>query len=148
MKVILLEDVKTVGKKGDVVEASDGYARNVLFRKNQAIEATPKNINDLKLKSANDDKLAAEHLAECQELAKKIEAGSITIPIKFGEGAKAFGSVSSKEVAEEVEKQMSLKVDKKKVGLKEAIKTKGTHEVPVKVHPKVTATLKVIIVEG
>ncbi len=148
MKVILLEDVKTVGKKGQVVEVADGYARNVVLRKKLGIEATPKNINDLKLKQANDDKVAAAYLAECKELAKKIEESSITTAIKFGEGGKAFGSVSSKEVAEEVEKQLGIKVDKKKVVLKDALKTKGTHEVAIKVHPKVTATIKVIITEA
>ncbi len=148
MKVILLEDVKTVGKKGEVVNVNDGYARNVLFRKNQGLEATPKNLNDLRLKQANADRKAAEYLAECQELAKKIEAGKIEVSIKFGEGGKAFGSVSSKEISEEAMKQMSIEIDKKKIQLKDALKTKGTHEVPVKVHPKVTAKLKVIITEA
>lgn len=148
MKVILLEDVKTVGKKGEVVTVNDGYARNVLFRKNQGLEATPKNLNDLRLKQANADRKAAEHLAECQELAKRIEAGKIEVSIKFGEGGKAFGSVSSKEISEESVKQMNIEIDKKKIQLKDALKTKGTHEVPVKVHPKVTAKLKVIITEA
>lgn len=148
MKVILLEDVKSVGKKGQVLEISDGYARNVILRKNLGMEATGKNLNDLKLKHANDDKVAAELLAESKEIAKKIEEGSITLGIKFGEGAKAFGSVSSKEIAEEVEKQLGIKVDKKKVVLKDALKTKGTHEVVIKVHPKVSAKIKVIIIEA
>lgn len=148
MKVILLEDVKTVGKKGEVVNVNDGYARNVLFRKNQGLEATPKNLNDLRLKQANADRKAAEYLVECQELAKKIEAGKIEVSIKFGEGGKAFGSVSSKEISEEATKQMSIEIDKKKIQLKDALKTKGTHEVPVKIHPKVTAQLKVIITEA
>ncbi len=148
MKVILLEDVKTVGKKGEVVTVNDGYARNVLFRKNQGIEATSKNLNDLRLKQANMDKKAAELLAECQELGKKIEASSITTSIKFGEGGKAFGSVSSKEVAEEIQKQLGLEIDKKKIQLKEPLKTKGTHAVGIKLHTKVTAELKVVITEA
>lgn len=148
MKIILLEDVKTVGKKGQIVEVSDGYARNVVLRKNLGIEATPKNVNDWKLKQANNDKVAASHLEDCKELAKKIEESSISTAIKFGEGGKAFGSVSSKEVAEEVEKQLGIKVDKKKVVLKDALKTKGTHEVAIKLHQKVTATIKVIITEA
>ncbi len=147
MKVILLEDVKSVGKKGEVVTVNDGYARNVIFRKNLGIEATSKNLNDLRLKNANDDRKAAEYLAECQELAKTIEAGKIELSIKFGEGGKAFGSVSSKEIGEAVASQMNLEVDKKKIQLKEAIKTKGTHTVPIKIHPKVMAELKVIITE-
>ncbi|MFI3207898.1 MAG: 50S ribosomal protein L9 [Eubacteriales bacterium] len=148
MKVILLEDVKSVGKKGDVVTANDGYARNVLFRKGLGMEATPKNLNDLRLKQANADKKAAELLADCQELAKKIEASKIETSVKFGEGGKAFGSVSTKEVAEEVQKQLGIEIDKKKIQLKDALKTKGTHEVPIKLHPKVVAKLKVIITEA
>ncbi len=148
MKVILLEDVKSVGKKNEVVTVNDGYARNVLFRKQLGIEATTKNMNDLRLKNANADKKAAELLAACKELAKTIEAGKIETIIKFGEGGKAFGSVSSKEVAEEVKKQMNIEVDKKKIQLKDALKTKGTHEVPIKVHPQVTAMLKVVIKEA
>lgn len=148
MKVILLEDVKSVGKKGEVVTVNDGYARNVLFRKNVGLEATTKNLNDLKLKQANMDKKAAEVLAECQELAKKIGASEITTSIKFGEGGKAFGSVSSKEIAEEAQKQLGLEIDKKKIQLKEALKTKGTHTVGIKLHPKVLAELKVTITEA
>ena len=148
MKVILLEDVKSVGKKGEVVNVNDGYARNVLFRKGVGMEATGKNLNDLRLKNANSDKKAAEYLEECQELAKRIEAGKIELSIKFGEGGKAFGSVSSKEIGEEVHRQMGIEVDKKKIQLKDALKTKGEHGVPIKIHPKVTAELKVIINEA
>lgn len=148
MKVILLEDVKSVGKKGEVVTVNDGFARNVLFRKNQGLEATSKNLNDLRLKQANVDKKAAELLVECQELAKKIEASEIKTSIKFGEGGKAFGSVSSKEIAEEAQKQLGLELDKKKIQLKDALKTKGTHTVAIKIHPKVTAELKVVITEA
>ncbi|MDE6760835.1 MAG: 50S ribosomal protein L9 [Lachnospiraceae bacterium] len=143
MEVILLEDVKNVGKKGEVVKVNDGYGRNVLIKKKQALEATGKNLNDLKLKKANDDKIAAENLAAAKELGKKIEGSEITIPIKVGEGGKAFGSVSSKEIAEEVKKQLGFDVDKKKVQLKDAIKAVGTHEVKIKLHPQVTTTLKV-----
>lgn len=143
MEVILLEDVKNVGKKGEVVKVNDGYGRNVLIKKNQALEATGKNLNDLKLKKANDDKIAAENLAAAKELGKKIEGSEITITIKVGEGGKTFGSVSSKEIAEEVKKQLGFDVDKKKVQLKDAIKAVGTHEVKIKLHPQVTATLKV-----
>lgn len=148
MKVILLEDVKSVGKKGEVVTVNDGFARNVLFRKGQGLEATNKNLNDLRLKQANNDRKAAEILAECQELGKKIEASKIETSIKFGEGGKAFGSVSTKEIGEEVHKQLGIEIDKKKILLKDALKTKGTHEVGIKLHPKVTALLKVVITEA
>ena len=143
MEVILLEDVKSVGKKGEVVKVNDGFARNVLIKKKQAVEATGKNLNDLKLKKANDDKIAAENLEAAKELGKKIEESSITITIKMGEGGKTFGSVSSKEIAEEVKAQLGFDVDKKKVQLKDAIKTVGEHDVKIKLHPQVVTTLKV-----
>ena len=145
MEVILLEDVKNVGKKGEVVKVNDGYARNVLIKKKLGLEASNKNLNDLKLKKANDDKIAAENLEAAKELAAKIEASKITIPIKMGSGGKSFGSVSSKEIAEEVKKQLDLDVDKKKVLLKDAIKTTGEFSVNIKLHQKVTAALKVIV---
>lgn len=147
MKVILNEDVKALGKKGEIVEVNDGYARNFLLKTKKGIEANSKNLNDLRLKKANEDKLAQQNLEAARELAKKIEAGKIELSIKTGEGGKAFGSVSSKEIALAVEEQMQLTVDKKKVQLKEQIKTLGTHTVPVKLHPKVTAELKVVVTE-
>lgn len=147
MKVILTEDVKSLGKKGEIVNVSDGYARNFILKTNKGIEANSKNMNDLKLKKANDDKVAKEQYEAAKELAKKIEAGKITATIKTGEGGKAFGSISSKEIAAAVKEQMNLEIDKKKVVLKEAIKTLGTHKVPVKIHPKVTAELTVEVNE-
>ena len=143
MKVILLEDVKSVGKKGQVVEVSDAYARNVLFRKKQGVEATGKNMNDLKLQKANADKVAAENLAAAQDMAKQIEAASVTLKVKTGEGGKLFGSISSKEIADAVKDQIGLEIDKKKVVLDGPIKTLGMTEVPLKLHTKVTAKLKV-----
>lgn len=147
MKVILTEDVKSLGKKGDIVEVNDGYARNFILKTKKGIEANAKNLNDLKLKRANDDKVAKEQYEAAKELGKKIEAGKIEVSIKTGEGGKAFGSVSSKEIAAEVKTQMNLEIDKKKVVLKDAIKTLGTFKVPVKLHPKVTAELTVDVKE-
>lgn len=147
MKVILTEDVKSLGKKGEIVEVSDGYARNFILKKKKGIEANSKNLNDLKLQKANDDKIAQEQYEAAQELGRKLEAGKIEVSIKTGEGGKAFGSVSSKEIAAEVKAQLGLEIDKKKVQLKDAIKTLGTHTVPVKLHPKVTADLKVVVSE-
>lgn len=147
MKVILTEDVKALGKKGDIVEVSDGYARNFILKKKKGLEANGKNLNDLKLKKANDDKIAQQQYEDAQALGKKLEAGKIEVAIKMGEGGKAFGSVSSKEIAEEVKAQLGLEIDKKKVQLKETIKTIGTHNVPIKLHPKVTAELKVVVTE-
>ena len=147
MKVILTEDVKSLGRKGEIVEVSDGYARNFILKTKKGIEANGKNLNDLKLKKASEAKIAQEQYEAAQELGKKIEAGKIEVSIKTGEGGKAFGSVSSKEIAQEVKAQMGLEIDKKKVQLKEPIKTIGTQSVPVKLHPKVTAQLKVIVTE-
>lgn len=148
MKVILLEDVKSLGKKGEIVNVNDGYARNFILPKKLGLEATSKNLNDLKLQNANKEKLAQEALEAAQELAKKIEAGKIVVPIKVGEGGRTFGSVSTKEIAIEVKKQMGYDIDKKKIQLKDAIKTLGTHIVPIKLHQKVVAELKVNVTEG
>lgn len=146
MKVILLEDVKALGKKGEIVEVSDGYARNFILKKKKGIEANNANLNDLKLKKQNDDKVALEQLEAAKELKKKVEAGKVTLTIKTGEGGKVFGSVSSKEIAAAVKSQMNLDVDKKKVQMKDPIKSLGAFTVPVKLHAKVTAELKVNVV--
>ncbi len=147
MKVILTEDVKSLGKKGDIVEVSDGYARNFILKTKKGVEANSKNMNDLKLKKANDEKHAQEQYEAAQELGKKIGAGKVELSIKTGEGGKAFGSVSSKEIAAEAKARLGLDIDKKKIQLKETIKTLGTFEVPVKLHPKVTANLTVVVTE-
>ena len=143
MKVILLQDVKSVGKRGDVVEVSDGYAKNFIFKKKLGTPADSKNLNDLKLQKANEEKIAAENLAGAQEFAKQIESKMVVVRLKAGEGGKTFGSVSSKEIAQEAKTQFDLDIDKKKIVLPEAIKSFGTFEVPLKLHPKVTASLKV-----
>ena len=147
MKVILLADVKPHGKKGDVVEVSDGYARNVLFRKKQGVEATPKNLNDLKLQNANREKVAAENLADAKALAKEMESWTVECAIKTGEGGRAFGSVSTKEIAEAAKAQYKRTIDKKKIIIDEPLKALGTYEVKVKLHPKVTAALSVHVSE-
>ena len=148
MKVILLEDVKSLGKKGEVVNVSDGYARNFIFKKNLGLEANPKNLNDLKLQKQNEEKVAQEHLEAAQELAKKLEAAKVELKIKTGEGGRTFGSVSSKEIAIAVKEQLGYDLDKKKIQIKEAIRTPGMHLVPVKLHQKVTAELKVHVGEA
>ena len=147
MKVILLEDVKSLGKKGQIVNVSDGYARNMILPKKLGVEATSKNLNDLKLRKANEEKVAQEHLEAAQELAKKLEAAKVELKIKTGEGGRTFGSVSSKEIAIAVKEQLGYDLDKKKIQIKEAIRTPGMHLVPVKLHQKVTAELKVHVGE-
>ncbi|MBR6230700.1 MAG: 50S ribosomal protein L9 [Lachnospiraceae bacterium] len=148
MKIILLEDVKTLGKAGQVVEVSTGYARNMLIPKKLGVEATPKNLNDLKLKKAHEDKVAAENLAAAKELQEALEKSTVELKIKTGENGKVFGSVSSKEIAEAVKDQLGLDVDKKKLQLAAPIKELGETSIGVKLHPQVTASLKVIIKEA
>ena len=148
MKVILLEDVKSLGKKGEVVNVSDGYARNFIFKKNLGLEANGKNLNVLQLQKQNEEKVAQEHLEAAQELAKKLEAAKVELKIKTGEGGRTFGSVSSKEIAIAVKEQLGYDLDKKKIQIKEVIRTPGMHLVPVKLHQKVTAELKVHVGEA
>ena len=148
MKVILLQDVKSLGKKGEIVNVNDGYARNFILPKKLGLEANGKNMNDLKLQKNNEAKVAKEHLEAAKELAKQLEAGKVEVAIKVGEGGKVFGSVSNKEIAAEVKKQLGLEIDKKKLVLPEPIKTFGTHEVPVKLHKDVVAKLAVKVTEA
>ncbi len=148
MEIVLLEDVKALGKKGQIVKVSDGYARNFILPKKLGVEATSKNLNDLKLQKANEAKLAADQLAAAKELAGKIEAASVSLSMKAGESGKAFGSISSKEIASAATEQLGLEIDKKKLLLPEPLKTFGTHLVPIKLHKDVTAKLTVKIVEA
>lgn len=147
MKIILQQDVKALGKKGDLVEVSDGYARNFILPKKLGVEANNANLNDLKLKKANEEKVAAENLAKAQELKKELEGKVISVSIKSGEGGKTFGAVTGKEIAQAAKEQYGYEVDKKKIVLKESIKNLGTYEVPLKLHPKVTAALRVQVGE-
>ncbi len=148
MKVILLQDVKSLGKKDDIVEVSDGYARNFVLPKKLGVEATSKNLNDLKLKKANEDKIAAQKLADAQELAEKLKDESVTLSMKVGEGGRTFGSISSKEIAEAMKKQLGYDIDKKKIVIKDPIKTIGTTIIDIKLHTKVTAKFNVKVVEA
>lgn len=148
MKVILLQDVKSLGKKGEIVNVNDGYARNFILPKKLGVEANGKNLNDLKLQKNNEAKVAQEHLDAAKELAEELKAGKVILTMKVGEGGRTFGSVSSKEIAEAVKSQMNLDIDKKKIQLKEQIKTLGTHIVSVKLHPEVTAELSVSVKEA
>ncbi|MDO5573287.1 MAG: 50S ribosomal protein L9 [bacterium] len=147
MQVILLQDVKALGKKGEIVSVNDGYARNFILPKKLGLEATGKNLNDLKLQKANDEKVAEENYEAALELKKTVESKMVVVKMKAGEGGKVFGSVSTKEIAKEAMEQCGLDIDKKKMQLAEPIKSFGTHVVPVKLHQKVTAELNVKVQE-
>ncbi|HAK58618.1 MAG TPA: 50S ribosomal protein L9 [Lachnospiraceae bacterium] len=145
MKVVLFEDVKSLGKKDDIVEVSDGYARNFIFKKKLGAEATPKVLNDLKLKKKNDEKVAAEKLSDAKAMAEDIASKQIEVSIKAGQDGRAFGAVSTKEIAVAARMQLGLELDKHKIVLKEPIKSLGTYNVPIKLHPQVVAELKVVV---
>lgn len=148
MEVILLQDVKTLGKKGQIVNVNDGYARNFVIPKKLGIEATSKNINDLKLQKSNEEKIAKEILEAAKALALKIEEKPIALKIKAGESGKTFGSIATKEIGKAVLDQLGLDIDKKKIVLPDPIKTMGTHEVSIKLHKDVTAKLTIKITES
>lgn len=148
MRVILLEDVKSLGKKGQIVNVSDGYARNMILPKKLGLEATPKNLNDLKLQKANEEKVAQENLEAAQAFAKDLETKEIILTLKVGEGGKTFGSISTKEISEAAKKQLNLELDKKKLQIPSPIRNLGVTQVPVRLHPKVTGSLKVWVKEA
>lgn len=148
MKVILLEDVKSVGKKGDTVNVADGYGRNVLIAKKLGVEANAQNINNLKLKKAHEDKLAKEQYEAAVAFGEDLKTKQIVVSIKTGEGGKIFGSVSTKEIAAAAKEQLGLELDKKKMQLEAPIKCLGTTIVPIRLHPKVTSELKVVVTEA
>ena len=148
MKVILLEDVKSLGKKGQIVNVSDGYARNMNLPKKLGVEATSKNLNDLKLRKANEEKVAQENLDAAKAFAEELSTKEVILTLKVGEGGRTFGSVSSKEISEAAKKQLNLEIDKKKLQLENPIRNLGVTNVPVRLHPKVTGSLKVWVKEA
>ncbi|MCI9430494.1 MAG: 50S ribosomal protein L9 [Lachnospiraceae bacterium] len=147
MKVILMEDVKKLGKKGEIIEVNDGYARNFILPKKLGLEANGKNLNDLKLQNANKERLAKEQLEAAKEFAKELETKTVLVKMKAGEGGRVFGSISTKEIAQSLKAQCDMEIDKKKIQLAEPIKSFGVYEVAVKLHPKVTGILKVKVQE-
>ena len=148
MKVILLEDVKSLGEKGQIVNVSDGYARNMILPKKLGVEATSKNLNDLKLRKANEEKVAQENLDAAKAFAEELSTKEVILTLKVGEGGRTFGSVSSKEISEAAKKQLNLEIDKKKLQLENPIRNLGVTNVPVRLHPKVTGSLKVWVKEA
>ena len=147
MKIILLQDVKTLGKKGEIIEANDGYARNYILPKKIGVEANAKNMNDLKLQNQHADKVAQENYDAAVALAKELEDKKVTVKMKGGEGGRTFGSVSTKEIAAAAKEQLGLELDKKKMQLPEPIRSFGQTEVAIKLHPKVTGKFTVHVVE-
>ena len=148
MKIILLQDEKKLGKEGDIIEASDGYARNYILPRKKGVEATSKNKNDLKLQKANEDKRAKEQLDAAKALAAELESKQVIVKIRAGEGGKAFGSVSTKDIAEAYLSQHNIDLDKKKIQLQDGLKSFGAYEVPIKLHPQVTGKLNVKVTEA
>ncbi|QUH19287.1 50S ribosomal protein L9 [Alkaliphilus sp. B6464] len=148
MKVILLQDVKGLGKKGEVVNASDGYARNFLFPKKAAVEATGGNMKTLNEQKTSQEMKKQQEVDDAKDLAKKLEKSSIEITAKAGEGGRLFGSVTSKDLAEMLEKQYKIKIDKRKIVLPEPIRELGVRHVEIKLHTGVVGKLKVSIKEA
>ncbi|MDK2798787.1 MAG: large subunit ribosomal protein [Clostridiales bacterium] len=147
MKVILQADVKGQGKKGDLVNVSDGYARNYLIPKGLAVEATNANVNVMKMQKAAQAFKKEKELAQAKELAQKLSKVTVTIKAKAGENGKLFGSITSKDIAETLKSQHKISIDKRKIDLPEAIKTLGTTNVEVKIYPEVTGKIKVSVIE-
>jgi large subunit ribosomal protein L9 len=145
MEIILLQDVKALGKKGEIVKVSDGYARNFILPKKLRMEATKQNLFELNMQKAAEAKKQKELLEEAQRQAKKLEELTVKVTIKAGEGGKTFGSISTKEIAAAVKDQFGLELDKKKLQLNDPIKHAGAYTVPVKLHPQVTAEMKVTV---
>lgn len=148
MKIILLQDEKKLGKKGDIIEVSEGYARNYILPKKLGLEASAKNLNDLKLRKASEAKKAQEILDAAKTLAQQLEGKQVVVKMKAGEGGRVFGSVSTKEIAAACKEQHGIELDKKKLQLSDNLKSFGAYEVPVKLHPQVTGKLVVKVVEA
>lgn len=143
MKVIFLKDVKGKGKKGDVKEVSDGYARNFLLPKKYAVEASAHNIKELDEKNESKKFKDKQEYDEAVLLGKQMEDINVEIFSKAGEGGRLFGSITSKDIAEQLKKKNNIEVDKRKIELPEPIRTLGTYRVDIKIHPKVTTTIRV-----
>ncbi|MGP7818859.1 50S ribosomal protein L9 [Niallia sp. 01092] len=147
MKVIFLKDVKGKGKKGEVKNVADGYAHNFLLKQGLAVEANTSAVSTLNAQKKKEEKLAIEELNEAKQLKEKLEKITVELSAKSGEGGRLFGSITSKQIAEELNKKQQIKVDKRKIELQDAIRTLGYTKVPVKLHQEVTATLNVHVKE-
>ncbi len=145
MEVILKKDIKELGKKDSMVKVSDGYAKNYLIPKGLAVPATSGNVNDMKNKQKSLAEKQAKELAEAKELAAKLEGKTFTLKLKCGENGKLFGAVSNKDIADAIQKDLGIAIDKKKVTLDEPMKKLGTYDIKVRVMAGVSAMIKVVI---
>lgn len=148
MKVILQEEVKKLGKKGDVIEVSEGYARNFLLPKKLAVEATATNVNSITQQKASEARKQQRAIDEAKLMAAQLSKLEVTIAVKTGEGGKLFGAVTVKDVADALNAQHKIELDKRKIELKDAIKATGTYPVTIKVHPEITSRIQVHIIAG
>lgn len=148
MKVIFLKDVKGKGKKGEVKNVADGYAHNFLIKQGLAVEANPGNMSNLSAQKKKEEKLAAQELEDAKTLKEKLEKTTVELTAKSGEGGRLFGSITTKQIAEELQKKHGIKIDKRKMELEDAIRSLGVTKVPVKLHHEVTAMLNVHVKEG
>ena len=147
MQVILITDVKSLGKKGTIVNVNDSYARNYIIPRKLGVEATKANLNDLKLQNANTEKLEAARLANARDMKAAIDGRTVSIAIKSGKDGKLFGSVTGKEVADAIDSAFSVSIDKKKIVM-DPIKTTGEHQITIKLHKDVTASVTVKVTEA
>lgn len=148
MKLILQQEVKKLGKKGDIIEVSEGYARNFLLPQKLAIPATNSNVNVVKQQKAAEERKQQRVLDEAKVMAAQMAKIEVTVSVKTGEGGKLFGSVTSKDIADAIQAQHNIEIDKRKIELKDAIKSLGTYPVTIKIHPEVNTQIQVHITEG
>ena len=146
MKVILQQEVKKLGKKGDILEVSEGYARNYLLPQKLAVTATANNVNNANLQKVAEERKKERAFDEAKLLAAQMAKITISIPVKMGEGGRLFGSVTAKDIADAVSKEHKLELDKRKIELKDALKSLGTFTVPIKLHPEVSTQIQVTLI--
>jgi len=147
MKVILTQDVKSLGKKGDLVQVAEGYGRNFLLPRGLAIEATPANLKNLAFEKTRAENKKKKELEDARVIGKKLDGAEVNVPAKAGEGGRLFGSVTSKEVADQIKNQFNVEIDKRKMELKETIKSVGTYDAVIKLHPEVQVRIKINVTQ-
>lgn len=148
MKVILQQEVKKVGKKGDILEVSEGYARNFLLPKGYAVAATSTNLNAVNQQKKSEERKQQQAVDEATLMAAQLSKIEVSIAVKIGEGGKLFGSVTGKDIAEALKNDHNIDIDKRKIEVKEGIKGLGDYEAVIKVHPEITSKIKVHIIAG